>query len=90
MVVGRDYTLNKPRRISAFKLFLDARVVPFAVNTAGRLEVALNRMSVQTGVRPVAILAGSTGLLSLILFGVMRRRSSATTHKGAPFRIRNN
>jgi hypothetical protein len=74
VTVGRDYMLKKPGGPSAPKLFLDTQVVPLAVNLAGRLEVALDRASARTGVRPSVILAGVTGALSLALLRLMRRR----------------
>lgn len=73
-MIGRDYMLKKPAGPSAPKLFLDTRVVPLAVNAAGRLEEALDRASVRTGVRPSVILAGVAGAVSFVLFRLLRRR----------------
>jgi hypothetical protein len=58
-------------------MFLDTRVVPLAVNIAGELEVALDRASVRTGIRPAVILAGVTGVVTLVLFRLLRGRSRA-------------
>lgn len=77
MIIGRDYLLKKPSGPSAPKLFLDTRVVPLAVNLAGGLEVALDRASARTGVRPAVILAGVTGVLSFVLFRLLRNRGTA-------------
>ncbi|MBP0493677.1 hypothetical protein [Roseomonas indoligenes] len=75
MTIGRDYLLRKPAGPSAPKLFLDTQVVPAAVNVAGSLEVALDRASVRTGIRPSVILAGVTGVISLALFRIFSDRS---------------
>lgn len=77
VVIGRDYLLKKPGRPSAPKLFLDTQVVPLAVNIAGGLEVALDRASVRTGIRPAVILAGATGVVCFALFRLLRSRSRA-------------
>ena len=77
MIIGRDYLLKKPAGPSVPKLFLDTRVVPLAVNMAGGLEVALDRASARTGVRPAMILAGIMSLMSLVLFGLLRNRGVA-------------
>ena len=79
MTVGRDYLLNKPRRPSGVRSFLHTRIVPLAVNAAGTLEAALERVSVRTGVRPAALLAASTGVLTLTLFYLARRRAASRT-----------
>jgi hypothetical protein len=42
------------------------------VNIAGGLEVALDRASVRTGIRPAVILTGVTGVVFLALFRVLR------------------
>ena len=78
LIIGRDYLLKKPSGPSAPKLFLDTQIVPLAVNVAGGLEVALDRASARTGVRPALILAGITGLLSFALFRLLRNRGMAT------------
>lgn len=75
MVVGRDYLLKKEGRPSAAKVLLDRRLIPFATNAAGRVEVILDRASVHSGVRPSVILAATAGLASLALFWLVRRRS---------------
>jgi hypothetical protein len=76
MTVGRDYLLNKPSPPSAPKLFLDHQIVPRVVNAAGAVEVALDRASVRTGIRPAAIVAGGVGLLSLTAFYFLRGRDA--------------
>jgi hypothetical protein len=76
MIIGRDYLLKKPPGPLAPKLFLDTKIVPLAVNTAGGLEVALDRASVRTGIRPAVILAGITGIVSLALFRLLRNRGT--------------
>lgn len=76
MTIGRDYMLKKPAGPSAPKLFLDTKIVPLAVNIAGGVEVALDRASVRTGVRPSVILAGVTGILSLVLLRLLRHRTT--------------
>ncbi|TXM67235.1 hypothetical protein FV229_10670 [Methylobacterium sp. WL120] len=74
MVIGRDYTLEKPSRPSAPKFFLDTKVVPLAVNMTGGMEVALSRASARTGVRPSVILAGAGGLACLAVALLLRSR----------------
>jgi hypothetical protein len=64
--------LKKPDGPSAPKLFLDTQVVPLAVNVAGTLEVALNRVARRTGIRPSVLLAGIAGVTSLLLIGLLR------------------
>ena len=75
MTVGRDYMLKKPAGPSAPKLFLDTQLVPLAVNLAGGVEVAVDRLAVRTGVRPSVVVAGFAGLLSFVLFRLLRRRA---------------
>jgi hypothetical protein len=77
VLIGRDYLLKKPGGPSAPKRFLDTQVVPMVANVAGRLEVALDQASVRTGVRPSVILAGVTGLASLVLLSLLRGRRAA-------------
>ena len=77
MTVGRDYMLKKDTGPSAPKLFLDTKVVPLAVNAAGRVEVGLDRAAVHAGVRPMAIMAGVTGGLLLSLVALWRNRRGA-------------
>ena len=73
MIIGRDYLLKKPSGPSEPKLFLDTKLVPLVVNMAGRLEVALDRVSVRTGLRPAVVLTGLAGLASMVLLGMVRR-----------------
>ena len=76
MIIGRDYLLKKPAGPSAPKLFLDTQIVPFAANIAGGLEVALDRASARTGVRPAVILAGIIGTASIVLFRRLRNQGA--------------
>ncbi|MCO6419163.1 hypothetical protein JYK14_23810 [Siccirubricoccus sp. KC 17139] len=80
MIVGRDYLLKKPAGPSAPKLFLDTKLVPLAANLAGSLEVALDRASARTGVRPALLLAGAAGVASYALVGLLRRRGRRARH----------
>ena len=73
MIIGRDYLLKKPSGPSEPKLFLDTKLVPLVVNMAGRLEVALDRVSIRTGLRPAVVLTGLAGLASMVLLGMVRR-----------------
>lgn len=77
MSVGRDYLLKKPSGPSAPKLFVDTQLVPLAVNIAGELEVALDRASTRTGVRPGVILAVVAAFISFVMLGLMRNRKTA-------------
>jgi hypothetical protein len=76
MTVGRDYLMKQPSRPSAPKVFLDTRVIPSAVNAAGSLEVALDRVAVRTGLRPVVILTGSAVAGLLVAWSMWRKRST--------------
>ena len=80
MVVGRDYMLEQRPGPWAPKLFLDTKVVPAAVNLLGSAEVALDRASARTGLRPRWLLAVAVGLGS---FGLYRLLSSNAA-RGAP------
>ena len=53
--------LKKSEGPSEAKLFFDTRAVPLAANLAGSLEVALERASVRSGIRPSLILAACLG-----------------------------
>ena len=77
MLIGRDYLLKKPSGPSKPKLFFDTKAVPLVVNLAGGLEVALDRASSRTGVSPAVILSGIGGILSFVLFLVLRSRGVA-------------
>lgn len=59
------------------KLFVDTQLVPLAVNIAGELEVALDRASTRTGVRPGVILAVVAAFISFVMLGLMRNRKTA-------------
>ncbi len=78
MIIGRDYLLKKPSAPSKPKLFLDTQVVPLVVNMAGGLEVALDRASERTGIRPSVILGGIASLLSFVLLQLFFNRGAAT------------
>jgi hypothetical protein len=76
-MVGRDYLLKKPPGPSASRLFVNTRLLPLAVNIAGGLEVALDRASVRSGIRPAMIVAGVTGVVTFVLFRLLRDREQA-------------
>ncbi|KAB0682082.1 hypothetical protein [Aureimonas leprariae] len=73
MTVGRHYLLKKSTGPSAPKLFFDTQIVPLATNMAGGLELLLDRAARRAGVRPVLILAGSAGIVSFVLYRLLRR-----------------
>jgi len=82
MSVGRDYMVRKTTGPSAPKLFLDTRIVPRLVNTAGGAEVLLDRAATRTGLRPSMILAGAAGGVALLIIGAWRRRRGGdATHR---------
>jgi hypothetical protein len=88
MTVGRDYLMKQPSRPSAPKVFLDTRVIPSAVNAAGSLEVALDRVAVRTGFRPVVILTGSAVAGLLIGWSLWRKhRTMSATVSNEPLLI---
>jgi hypothetical protein len=74
MTVGRDYMLTKPSAPSVPKQFIDTQIVPFGVNIAGDLEVALDRAADRLGVRPSLLVAGAIGLACFGLVGLWRGR----------------
>ena len=74
MVVSRDYMLKKTTGPSVPVHFLNTKIVPRIVNSAGSVETLLDRASVSTGLRPGVILAGATGAMFLLLFSRLRRR----------------
>jgi hypothetical protein len=82
MVVGRDYMLKKPSGPSAPKLFLDTKLVPAAVNMLGAAEVALDRLSVRTGLSPRTIVAGAAGLGSFGFYRLLSRWGSGAVPFG--------
>jgi hypothetical protein len=76
MSVGQDYLTKQPSRPSAPKLFFDTKIIPGAVNAAGSIEGAVNRLSTRTGVRPMVILAGGCfGFIALC--DLLRTRRTA-------------
>jgi len=75
--IGRDYLLKKTAGPSKPKLFLDTQIVPLAVDAAHSLEVALNRASVRSGVRPAVLVAGLGSLVSLGVVQWLRHRRAA-------------
>lgn len=77
MTVGRDYMLRKDRGPSAPKLFLDTKIVPRLVNSAGGAEVALDRIARSTRVRPSLLLAGAAGVLSFAAYRMARQARAA-------------
>jgi hypothetical protein len=81
MVVGRDYLLKKTSGPSAPKHFLDTWIVPRAVNTAGIMEVALDRAAVRTGVRSSFLLMSCVGVTSAVLYGFWTRRRKVTGNR---------
>ena len=78
MLVDREYLLKKPAGPSAPKLFLDTQVVPLGVNVLGRAEVLLSRASARTGLRPMVILAGAAGVLTVALFRIVAKSRTST------------
>jgi len=82
MSVGRDYMVKKTTGPSVPKLFLDTRIIPRLVNTAGGAEVLLDRVATRTGLRPLLILAGAAGGVALFAIGALRRRSDDTNSLG--------
>jgi hypothetical protein len=77
MTVGRDYLMKQPSRPSVPKLFLNTRIIPRAVNSAGSLEVALDRAAVRTGLRPAVILTSGAVAGILAVVSLWHKRSPA-------------
>jgi len=76
MSVGQDYLTKQPSRPSAPKLFFDTKIIPGAMNAAGSIEGAVNRLSTRTGMRPIVILAGGCfGFFAI--YDLLRNRRKA-------------
>jgi hypothetical protein len=74
MVVSRDYMLKKTTGPSVPVHFLNTKILPRIVNSAGSVETLLDRASVSTELRPGVILAGAMGAMFLLLFSTLRGR----------------
>ena len=79
MTVTRDYLLKKPSRPPPIKVLFDTSVVPFAVNVAGGLEVALDRLAVRMGWRPRYVVGG---IAALAAFAALRTVRSQGRRRG--------
>lgn len=79
MVVSRHYLLAKPSGPSRLKVFLDQRVIPFAIDMAGGCEVAVQRVSQRTGVRPAVLVGGAAGICLYLMSLLLRWRPYRST-----------
>ena len=73
-MIDRDYLLKKGGGPSAPKLFLDQRVIPLAIDAAGAVEGALERVAVRVRRMPVAALIAALGSGTLITLLALPRR----------------
>lgn len=81
MAASPDYVLEKPQPPAAWKTFLDLRVLPVLIDTAGNMEGALELISVQGRVRPVRSVGVALAVgYALGWFTMARRSRSRATY----------
>ena len=73
-MISRDYLLKKEGGPSAPKLFLDQKVIPVAIDAAGAVEGALERVAVRVRRMPVSALAAALGTGTLVTLLAVPRR----------------
>ena len=73
-MISRDYLLKKEGGPSAPKLFLDQTVIPMAIDAAGAVEGALERVAVRVRRMPVSALMAALGSGTLITLLALPRR----------------
>lgn len=71
-MIDRAYMLEKPDGPGPAKRYLDQVVIPFAMDVAGAGEVAVQRLSRRTGLRPAVVAGGLAGGLALLLVIAVR------------------
>lgn len=74
-MIGPRYMLHKPSGPSAPKVFLDQKVVPAMIDASGALEGVLERVAVAARRMPIATLAASLGIGTLVTLLTVPRRS---------------
>lgn len=76
-MVDKAYMLHKPPGPGPAKRYLDQVMLPVAIDLAGSGEVAIQRLSERSGIRPAVILGGLAGgaiLLAALALGRQDRR----------------
>ena len=66
-MVDKSYMLEKPPGPGPAKTFLDQVVLPFAIDLAGSGEVAIQRLSERSGIRPAVLVGGIAGGVALVI-----------------------
>ncbi len=87
-MVDKTYMLEKPPGPSAFKLFLDQRVLPLAIDVAGAGEVAVQRLSRRTGVPPALLIGAAAGTCMVAAAIALTRRTPAAEDPTIEARVR--
>lgn len=75
-MVGKHYLLEKSVKPSGFKLLLDQRIIPFAIDFAGMCEIAVQSISQRSRIRPAVLVAAGAGAGLMIAFALLRRKRS--------------
>lgn len=72
-MVDKAYMLDKPPGPGPAKRYLDQVLLPVAIDLAGSGEVAIQRLSERSGIRPAVILGGlAGGAILLVALAVTR------------------
>lgn len=87
-MVDKAYLLEKPPGPSSPKLFLDQWVIPLAIDVLGAGEVAVERVSQRTGVRPLVVIGAVAGTCLLFAALAFSRRTGAEDDSTIETRVR--
>ena len=66
-MVDESYMLEKPPGPGSAKRYLDQVLLPFAIDLAGSGEVAIQRLSERSGIRPAVLVGGIAGGVVLVV-----------------------
>lgn len=73
-MVDKAYMIEKPPGPGPAKRYLDQVVLPFAIDLAGSGEVAIQRLSERSGIRPAVLVGGiAGGAILLVALAVTRQ-----------------
>lgn len=79
MAVSPSYMLEKPPPPAAWKTFLDLKVLPVVIDTAGGMEGALEVISVRTRATPARSVGVALGIGYALGWLTVARRSRSST-----------